>query len=264
MTIIAKVDAICPDLKRALVSLNAQNPFMDFNLGLSESEKHQFNRIVVEPCDCYNNYGNLRGLVVDLTIFFESMGNDYDSSYVVAKSIHKIVQKIVRDLRAESFWLTMRIPNKSNLFDVPRWHQDGYYYSPFRGFMYKIALTLKGPTTLFYNISSQDRKKFDEIFDRKIEYKDENGQLQRESYGDTIEGRKELDKDIDHSKVHQPKLYTGTVFIVGDNAAVHSEPPIHSDRIFISIVPGSKKQIQELQNKHHNKEYIKVISTTYK
>lgn len=41
----------------------------------------------------------------------------------------------------------------------------------------------------------------------------------------------------------------GTIYIVGTNSsAVHSEPPIHEERLFLSIVPGNKSEIQELYN----------------
>lgn len=44
------------------------------------------------------------------------------------------------------------------------------------------------------------------------------------------------------------------LFIVGDpNAvAVHSEQPINHDRLFISILPGTNEQIQELFDRWHS------------
>ncbi|MCE2716213.1 MAG: hypothetical protein ACK4V2_04255 [Pseudomonadota bacterium] len=253
---ITKMKAVIPDVKTALLHLNTKKSFIDFNLGLTKAEKQQLEKIVVRPCDCYDNYGDLSKLVVDLTIYFESLGNDYDSSHKVAISIHKIVERIVKDLEIESFWLTMRLPNKSDMYNIPRWHTDGYYYPPYKGRVPKVVFTLKGPTTLFYSASSDDRKVYDEIFYRRVE--DQNDYY----YGNTIEGRNDLVKIINNSNVHQPLLQTGTVYIVGDktSAAIHSEPTIHEDRIFISIVPGSKKQIQELRSRHQNKEYIKPLS----
>ena len=43
------------------------------------------------------------------------------------------------------------------------------------------------------------------------------------------------------------------MFIMGDKTigAIHSEPKIDESRIFISIVPGSHDQIQELYNRWH-------------
>jgi len=248
---VAKSTEMAPNLKTALQKLNTQTQFVDFDLGLTEAEKQQFAKLTIKPGTCYDNYGNLSELIVSLTIFFESVGNNYDSSYAAAKVIHKIVKKMVRDLNTESFWLSMRLPNKSDYFDIPRWHIDGHYYKPYTGLFSKIFLTLKGRTTLFYNASPRDRQKFDEIFYCKVEDKDEMG-WKYDYYGHTEAGRRELDKFIDHSKVYHPPLYTGTALLSGDKeATIHSEPPIHEDRIFISILPGNKEQIQYLQNQQN-------------
>lgn len=245
----AKITAVAPDLKTALQRLNAQTPFVDFDLDLTEDEKHQFAKLAVKSGIYCDNYGNLSRLLVDLTVFFESLGNDYNSSYTAAKAIYRVVRNVIKDFGTESFWLSMRLPGKSDAFDVPRWHTDGYYYQPFEGNVPKVFFVLKGPTTLFYNISSKNREKFNEIFYRKVEDKDEVGSPFY-YYGGTMAGRKELNKLVDYSKVHQPPLYTGTVLLAGgEDATIHSEPPIHEDRIFISILPGSKKQIQEWHDK---------------
>lgn len=77
------------------------------------------------------------------------------------------------------------------------------------------------------------------------------------SYYESLELRSQLAKElIVPSKVHQAQIGDGVVFIVGDEdfSAVHSESPIYSDRLFISIVPGTKKQIQELYDKWNPKK----------
>lgn len=244
------------NITNALQQLNAKSSFADFSLKITKHEKQNLENISIKNRSPYDNYGNLEGMVVDLTLFFQSMNNDYNTSLQAAKSIHKIIKKIKQDLKSESFWMTIRVFNSSNDFDLPRWHQDGYYYAPFSGFAYKIALTLKGPSTLFYNIPTKDRKEFYKIFCCKtIEQKFRNAKGEYEQiltlYGDSKDGRKELDKLVDHSKIYQPPACAGAVFIVGDKdtAAIHSEPSIHEDRIFISIVPGTADQINEWKNK---------------
>lgn len=236
------------NLQTALQQLNTQTQFVDFDLGLTAAEKQQIIAIKTKPHKCYDNYGDLKTLVVDLTIYFETLGNDYNSSYKAAKAIHRIVKKMKEDLKAESFWLTMRLPDKSDMYDIPRWHIDGFYYPPFKGRVTKIVFTLKGPSTLFYNILPEKRGTYNEISYRPAKDKSDY------SYGNTMEGRKELAKLVDHAKVHQPSLQTGTVYLVGDTdtAAIHSEPPIHEDRIFVSILPGAKEQIQYWQGQHNN------------
>jgi hypothetical protein len=273
------LNAAAPDLKIALSQLNAQTPFVDFNLGLTDGEKQQLEKIILKPSELYDNYGSIKELIVDLTMFFEAMGNDYNSSYAAAKTIHKTVGKIVKDLGAESFWLELDItrPHKERFIQFPfywRYDESRYSFGNLNGILgnitNKICFTLKGPSMIFYNISLRDREKFNEIFYREseLEYEDIKGAYKKVTigYGGTEKGRVELDQLIDKSKIHQPQSYTGTVFMVGDKntAAIYSEPIVYENQIYVSIVPGSKKQIQELHKAHHNKEYIKVISTTYK
>lgn len=49
--------------------------------------------------------------------------------------------------------------------------------------------------------------------------------------------------------------HQGVVFIVGsDHAAVHSEPPIKEERLFLSVLPGTKEQIKEWESSQSSQE----------
>ena len=63
--------------------------------------------------------------------------------------------------------------------------------------------------------------------------------------------RKFLDKWIDKDKAVSPEKGFGAVFIIGDkyNSAVHSEPPIHEERLFIGLIPGSTSEVDEIRRK---------------
>ena len=102
---------------------------------------------------------------------------------------------------------------------------------------YKVAITLKGSGTLFCNIPKEERKNFTEaVF---------------QEYSHSLKGREELAKLLNQYKDYESGLYKGAAFVVGDphNSAVHSEPQINSERIFVSILPGTKEQIKELQDR---------------
>lgn len=62
--------------------------------------------------------------------------------------------------QAESASITMRAFQSSNSCDLPRWHSDGYYYQPMTGKQYKIAGTLQGLGTLFFNVCDNMRVVF--------------------------------------------------------------------------------------------------------
>jgi hypothetical protein len=53
---------------------------------------------------------------------------------------------------------TKSLSTKS-IFIQPRWHTDGYYYSPKAG----VTITLKGPATLFTQPSQANRIIFDKL-----------------------------------------------------------------------------------------------------
>lgn len=237
------------DLKSRLEKIDKDNPFLDFTLGLSEEEKKTITKIKInsEGIKPYDNFGNLNKLTSEVSVFLESLGNSKELSSSATNIIERIVHDVKTAFDTETVWITIRLFTKSTLFDMPRWHTDGYYYSPFEGNQYKVALTLKGPGTLFLKLPSEVRKLFMET---QYEMTPENSDEMRKKLIRLLEKY-----SIDKSLIHQGKAYSGTVFIVGnsDNAAIHSEPPINSERLFVSILPGSKKQIQELYNKWHPK-----------
>ena len=64
------------------------------------------------------------------------------------------------------------------------------------------------------------------------------------------DARAKLAELLDPAKAVTASSGQGTIFIVGaDFAAVHSEPPIKEQRLFISIVPGSQTDIEELDKR---------------
>ncbi len=63
----------------------------------------------------------------------------------------------------------------------------------------------------------------------------------------TLEYRKKLDKEIEGERI-QLKKNQGAIFMartVEDQltCGIHSEPPLHEPRLFLSILPGSKNEI---------------------
>ena len=127
---------------------------------------------------------------------------------------------------------------------MPRWHQDGYFYAPFAGDQHKAALTLKGTGTLFNNFPQ--------------ELRDEFNKYSREARPDDLAAKKKLLDLVDTKQNETAEAGQGSVFIVGSGrGAIHSEPPIHSERLFMSVLPGSKAQIEELR------DFWKSPPTTY-
>ena len=88
------------------------------------------------------------------------------------------------------------------------------------GLSANLGAALKGKQTLFYAVSQDVRKEFDLHRDNRAFLSNLLNAAQAES---------------------TPKGY-GAFFLVGDDesAAIHSEPPIHEERLFISVLPGRR------------------------
>jgi hypothetical protein len=224
-------------IQTAITSLNQDSPFVFFNLTLSQEESVTLNKIKVNCDKEYHNFGNLEALHNEVTAYIKSLGNEEEKTI---ETVSKTIQRIVGDCiqasgKEKTAWITLRASQPNPLFDLARWHTDGYYYQPYCD-QYKFAFTLKGPGTKFYKLPKQMRGEFDA--------------LQEE------ENRQALaSKLTDPQLLMQSKTGEGAVFVVGsDDAAVHSEPPIKEKRLFMSILPGSKEQIAEWK-KNGFKEY---------
>ena len=57
----------------------------------------------------------------------------------------------------------------------------------------------------------------------------------------------------------KPTNYQSVIFISGPReiCGIHSEPEMHGPRMFLSIVPGSKKEIVDWHNKRGGGNYSK-------
>jgi hypothetical protein len=225
-------------IKMALHSLSAQKPFAVFDTNFSSSAENIINTISINHTKAYDNFGKLNILATEMKDFIKTIGtNDDSNSELIANLITKLINDILQNLQKETAWVTIRAATATNLWDTPRWHSDGYYYAPYSGEQYKIALTLKGPSTLFYFLPEEIREKFNS--------------LQLDSNNRDI-----IANLLDKTKAISIDLGKGAIFIVGANhAAVHSEPPIHEERLFLSILPGSKAEIDELFKKWYPNKY---------
>ena len=217
---------------KTIKELGATNNFALIDLDLSANEQLALDNLQIKEQATYNRYGNLSLLKDELPQFIREIGNNNNELVIQAITdiIYRTACGVKEAFNKETAWVTVRafIPNTS--FDIPRWHMDGYYYSPYRGFMIKFAAALKGSNTLFYPASREMREQF---------CTRENDRLALQSILDV------------HKAKSAPQGY-GALFIVGDDnaAAIHSEPSIKEARLFFSVVPGNEQEIHELHTLH--------------
>lgn len=217
----------------------ANQPFVLFDLELSDVEKECLNSIAINRIAHYENYGRFDLLRAEVCSYIGSLGgnSEYTTS-IVAQLVERLVLKVIRFTGQETLWVTMRAFIPVETFKIPRWHADGYYY-PSTQEQYKVAITLKGPGTLFYNASPTERARLD--------YLKQNIPM--------------LTQELDSSLILHTEYGQGSIFVVGtDYAPFHTEPNITANRLFLSMIPGSKSQIQTLYEKTPEHQIIKILT----
>jgi hypothetical protein len=141
-----------------------------------------------------------------------------------------------------AFWLKICIwLDPTDQYDVPRWHQDGTYWKTGpEELPYKVGTVFKGASTLF--------------LEPKVEYvltmKESAERLYQAKYSSKEEAieRLWLAEQFKEAAIFQGKSGELARWVVASDefAAIHSEPPIHGPRIFLSFLPGTEEQIREL------------------
>lgn len=148
-------------IRNAINCLNANSPFVFFDLVLSEEEKYIFKNIKINSTEEYNNFGNLEVLEPELRQFIQSLGpQNEENAETIARIIGKVVQTIVQCSGPKTAWVVLRSFTPTPEYDIPRWHRNGSYYSSYEENSYKLSITLKGPAALFYNLPNQIKEKF--------------------------------------------------------------------------------------------------------
>lgn len=236
------------EIRGSILELSTSNPFVEFDMKLTGDDINCLSNLRIDSNNNYyneyNNFGDLDNLSYGLFAFLRSLGNEVETSESASTLISNLVNQVIIATGKETAWITLRASTATANFDTPRWHRDGYFYdldlaTPDE--QYKVVMAFKGPPTLFYNLPDGMRNEFNLL-----------------SMSDKRDALSQL-LNINQSVSAKP--YHGAVFIVGaDYAAVHSEPPIHEDRLFLSILPGSEKQIRELYNRWHPVEQDKSLN----
>jgi hypothetical protein len=219
--------------------------FQLFDINYSNQEQECIDNIKIKDYHSYNYNGSISGLNA-LNAFLSDIGhNTKEDIDNLEQIILNLIKKVLKGYKMEDFHLIIRASAPFNEYDIPRWHRDGSYTVP-TVITSKFATVLKGPGTLFIKSSTSTSEKFNEIQEREYEER-------RES---TYEEQQEINKRYRPIYAALPKngdmvqsgKNQGVIFFAnsgGVQGAIHSEPKMNNDRIFISIVPGTKENIDE-------------------
>jgi hypothetical protein len=219
---------IVEDMQKQLGDLDENRTFSFVDLGLAKQDLELINGFKVESSAQYNCFGNLGLLQDELPVFLRRIGtNDEQLIQKITQIIFEVASRVRLASDKETAWVCVRASTSSPMFDMSRWHWDGYYYFPYSGFAFKFAMVLKGNPTLFCQVTNDLRKTV------QIHFND----------------REFLSNLLDKSFIESPHMGQGAFFIVGDknSAAVHSEPKMDGERLFLSVLPGNENEISELK-----------------
>jgi hypothetical protein len=231
---LAKPSNIVPGLKAAF---SARQPFNHFALNLSPQAVQVFENLRIDKAGFYNNFGADGVVHADTVRFVSELGNSHATATLAADVVYDLAQSVYEAMGAETSWLTLRASHPNTNFDIPRWHQDGLFFDfDAPGEQHKVAFALKGATTFFAHVNGNDRREFNLI-------------ARRASITDAAERRLAIAKFVKTLRTEMTPVGHGSVFEVGSEtrSGVHSEPPIHASRLFMSLLPGTSAQIAQLR-----------------
>jgi hypothetical protein len=232
------------DIKDYLKSKKYQ--YKIFKIQYTEPEKKSIFEFSIDKYNYFNYYGDYKNMH-GLNNFLKSVGeNTIYNINKLEQIINKMIQTITKAYELEYYILMIRITLPNNNFDLVRWHKD-YGYG---GESSKFCFVMKGPGTLLLKSTKEVNDIYHKIFDKQIKerrakkmsYKEQNDQ--NENY------KLVYAKALKKFKIQQINNNEGVILYAGDrekniNGALHSEPKMNTNRIFISIMPQTKEYVEK-------------------
>ena len=239
------------------IEILKEKGIVSFDIELTQEERDSIQEVHIEKAlPQFNYYGPANEeLIQKLTTHLSRLeGSTEEIVGRVSGLVAKVAKGMQKDFNKEAAWVMVRVTLPNNAFDIPRWHQDGYYIKSEEGTSeseekeYKLVFTVKGAPTRFAEII--DAEKYKQLNKESMTNDRLNYDHNREKYyEEDIKIRKEFAlavKEIEPTGKDQATMYR----VGGEDAKVHSEPPMNTPRIFMSVVPGSSEQIEELKERY--------------
>jgi hypothetical protein len=212
-------------------------------------KKGVIKNFILESPENFKYYGSIEMINDLLEKFLSSIGTNTSSNIKkMARLVINIIKKVLKGYNKSHFWIAIRVTEPNNQFIIPRWHKDGNYFA-YKSITAKFITILRGPGTLLIRSNKKVNDIYNKISEKEINEIGPTSTFEEEKKI-ARKYRLLLAKKLAHEKIIQVKNSQGLVFLAGspmDNAALYSEPNMDQYRMFISIVPGSKKNIESLK-----------------
>lgn len=239
------IPELVEELEELYSSLSIDHDVAHFNLYPTEIEIQAINSLQIDRIneDEYYSEGHqatinkYEFIQYDLENFHSNVKSYFDSlstsnkeiSDIVVNFISKTASSIMSIKNSESVVCIFRSYTPNNQPYMPRWHTDQCLSAE----SFPTIISLKGPSTLFYNASIEEREVFSSINNKTMDADDIDTQINLYNH---------LELSIHHSA---PKIGYGSMFLCGNESygAIHTHPAVQEDRIFLAIIAGSKSEI---------------------
>jgi hypothetical protein len=198
------------------------------DVDISKEDLDDFEKIQIISDQDYSRCFEEERIESEIAIFLSNIGNS-DSEVVnrVASRIQQIADQILNASAKDSIWLWLRAKASVNVSKQLNWHLDWSFYQG-KGIQYRFVMTLKGPSTLFYPLSTENIALREKIWRREDRYF--------------------FAKYCCADEIFIPGPNLGVVFLNKQGGALHSEPlDMDGGRLFLSIVPCNKEEMAHLK-----------------
>lgn len=222
-----------------------------FDIKYNKKEKIAIQNFSIENHNGFTFKGNLQELIKEdnLQTFLESVGsNNKENIIILQKIIYKVIKKVLLGVSLDHFWLIIRISLPHNILKKQRWHYDGLYFpKSSKSLQTKFITALRGLGTLFIQNQNKALKIFNKIDKERIYEMDQETNFEKKMKIDE-QYMPIFEKELEQFEKSQLNNNQGLLFMKNNNKRlIHSEPSIDESRIFISIVPGTKENIEEIK-----------------
>ncbi len=213
-----------------------------FDINYTKEERYCIDNFIITKYGTYASYNTIN----NLGEFIKNIGNNKKEDIdIMMNIIKKLLFNILSGYKTDSYYIVIRIQGKNPLYNIPRWHCDGYYYENKNKLQTKFVTVLRGNTTLILDMTKEEKEHFHKL----KEYKDKDIKIVDDlDDPNRAEKRKIIAENIKGKQIHITNNQ-GIIFVAGDKdkCLVHSEPKFEDSRIFISILPGSKEDIESTE-----------------
>ncbi len=229
--------------------INSHDSYKIFDIEYTQKEKECINNFIITNYGGYSSYNTIN----NLEDFVKNIGdNKQEYINIIIATIKKILDNILAAYNTNSYYIIIRIQGNNSFFDIPRWHCDGYYFSNREKLQTKFVTVLKGNTTLILDTNKEEKDHFYSL----QQYKDIFiGEV------DDMKTRKHIAENIKGTPINITNNQ-GIIFVAGnkDKCLIHSEPKMDGNRFFLSILPGTKEDMEYMEKKQKevNVKYDKL------